>query len=108
MSSANSAMSSAPAAIEPTTVLVAATECSGPASIGMTNSAALATGEGTALTIATVRAPDARADCGAATRSGPPPDWEITMNSAFRDVSGLRTAVINDGTLPDTGRCSLL
>src|SRR5437764_15054228 len=104
MSSANSAWSSPPAAIEPTTVLVAGSEGSGPASIGMTNSAASATGDGTALTIATVRAPDARADCVAATRSGLRPDCEITMNSALRNVSGLRNAVITDGALADTGR----
>ena len=40
-------MSSAPAAIEPITVFVAATECSAPASIGTTNSAAVATGDAT-------------------------------------------------------------
>src|ERR1700751_5030538 len=96
-------MSAAPAAIEPITVLVAATECSGPASIGRRNSAASATGELTALTIATVRAPDSRADCVAATRSGLRPDWEITMNSAFRKASGFRNTVGLQGALAESG-----
>src|SRR5882672_4278332 len=99
-------MSSAPAAIEPITVFVAATECSAPASIGTTNSAAVATGDDVAFTIATVRAPDARADLVAATRSGLRPDCEITMNSAFRSISGLRNAVVTDGALAETGRRS--
>jgi len=57
-------------------------ECSAPASIGMTNSAAVATGDEVVFTMATVRAPAARADFVAATRSGLRPDCEITMNNA--------------------------
>src|SRR5262245_26121510 len=97
-------MSLAPATREPIAVLVAATASSGPASIGTTNSAASLTGDGTALTIATVGGPAARADCVAATRSGLRPDCEITMNSAFRNASGLRNAVTTDGALADTGK----
>ena len=52
--------------------------------MGMTNSAASATGEAGALTMAMVRAPAARADLVAAIRSGLRPDCEITMNSASR------------------------
>src|SRR3974390_1628144 len=99
-------ISSAPAAIEPITVFVAAMECSAPASIGMTNSAALATGDEVAFTMAIVRAPVARADFVAATRSGLRPDCEITMNKAFRSTSGVRNAVVHDGGLAETGRPS--
>ena len=102
-SSAHSATSAAPAAIEPITVLVAATECSRPASMGMTNSALSATGEAAALTIATVRAPASRAARVAATRSGLRPDCEITMNSALRSLSGTRKAVMTEGAPADTG-----
>jgi hypothetical protein len=75
-SPASSATSAALAAIEPITVLVAATECSGPASIGTTNSASSATGDDVALTMAIVRAPAARADLVAVIRSGLRPDCD--------------------------------
>ena len=105
-SPASSATSPAPAAIEPITVLVAATECSLPASIGTTNSASSATGDDVALTMAMVRAPAARADRVAAIRSGLRPDCEITMNSAWRSIKGVRNAVITEGALAETGRRS--
>src|SRR5215471_6847557 len=87
-------------------VFVAAMECSAPASIGMTNSAAAATGEEVAFTMAIVRAPVARADFVAATRSGLRPDCEITINRAFRSSSVVRNAVVTDGALAETGRRS--
>src|SRR6516165_8862325 len=72
----------------------------------MTNSAAAATGDEVAFTMAIVRAPVARADFVAATRSGLRPDCEITMNRAFRSTSGVRNAVVTDGALAETGRPS--
>src|ERR1700759_4615627 len=68
------------------------------------NSASSATGEDVALTMATVRAPAARADFVAATRSGLRPDCEMTMNSALRSIRGVRNAVITEGALAETGR----
>src|SRR6185437_6152491 len=57
-------------------------------------------------TMAMVRAPAARADLVAATRSGLRPDCEITMNSAWRSIKGVRNAVITEGALAETGRRS--
>jgi hypothetical protein len=54
--------------------------------------------------MATVRAPAARADFVAATRSGLRPDCEMTMNSALRSIRGVRNAVITEGALAETGR----
>ena len=76
------------------------------ASMGMTNSAACATGDDVALTMAMVRAPAARADLVAATRSGLRPDCEMTMNSALRSIKGVRNAVMTEGALAETGRRS--
>src|SRR5262249_2031579 len=56
--------------------------------------------------MAMVRAPAARADLVAATRSGLRPDCEITMNSAWRSIKGVRKAVITEGALFETGRRS--
>src|SRR5262245_37499164 len=56
--------------------------------------------------MAMVRAPAARADRVAATRSGLRPDCEITMNSASRSIKGVRNAVITEGALAETGRRS--
>ena len=56
--------------------------------------------------MAMVRAPAARADLVAATRSGLRPDCEITMNSAWRSIKGVRNAVITEGALAETGRRS--
>src|SRR5439155_3923713 len=81
-------------------------ECSWPASIGTTNSASSATGDDVALTMAMVRAPAARADLVAAIRSGLRPDCEITINSAWRSINGVRNAVITEGALAETGRRS--
>ena len=65
-----------------------------------------ATGDDVALTMAIVRAPVARADSVAATRSGLRPDCEITINRAFRSSSVVRNAVVTDGALAETGRRS--
>jgi hypothetical protein len=70
--------------------LVAATACSGPASIGSTSSDAAAAGDVSSLTIASVSAPAVRATCVAVTRSGLRPDCDTTTNSASRMSGGRR------------------
>src|SRR6185436_4025122 len=64
-----------------TKLLVAATLSSGPAPIGKTTSHVAASGEFNALTIPTVRAPDALALCATAIRSWLSPDCDTTRHS---------------------------
>src|SRR5262249_12706427 len=96
-----------PAIIDRATVLVAATECSAPALIGKTSSDALAAGDFSSLTMASVTAPNLRASSVALMRSGLRPDCETTAKRAPWKSGGRRYAVMTEGAEADASKPSL-
>ena len=78
-------------------VLVAGTACSGPASVTRARSATPASAEPAPLVMASVRAPQSRAQASVSTISSVCPDWDSATASTPDRSSRLRYSVAMDG-----------